>query len=298
MIKHLKLFTLCTSLILGFLFFGCDKIEGPYGVAGNVTPPDSTSDTIVRKVLLEDFTGHICQACPAAHDEAKRLQDIYGDRLIVLSIHAGYFATTNPVFVNGNDSIYQKDDFNTTTGTSIATDFNLINLSFPKGMINRLYKASTSSQYIFDWPDWEVTVDTILQRPADAGLTINNSFNTMDSLMTSNVSVKMINDYANPVNLAVYFAEDSIIAPQKMSSTPSAINVLNYVHRHVLRGAFLGTYGETIANSTNAGQVFNKTYNIKLSPSTANANQVYIYAILFDNITKEILQVEEKKLIP
>jgi hypothetical protein len=263
-----------------------------------VTPPDSTSDTIVRKVLLEDFTGHICQACPAAHVEAKRLQDIYGDRLIVLSIHAGYFATTNPVFVNGNDSIYQKDDFITTTGTSIATDFNLINLSFPKGMINRLYKASTSSQYIFDWPDWEVTVDTILQRPADAGLKISNSFNSSDSMMTATVNVKMVNDYANPVNLAVYYVEDSIVAPQKVASSPTAINVNNYVHRHVLRGSFLGAYGETIANTATAGQELNKTYSVKLSPSSVNVNQVYIYALLFDNVTKEIIQVEEKKLIP
>ena len=136
--KHIKLFTVCTLFILGFLFFGCDKVEGPYGVSGNITPPDSTSDTIVRKVLLEDFTGHTCQACPASHAEAKRLQDIYGEQLVVLSIHAGFFAWPQ-------GAPYQ-DNFQTTEGTAIATDFNLINLSFPKGMINRLYKASTSAQ--------------------------------------------------------------------------------------------------------------------------------------------------------
>ena len=56
--KHIKLFTLCTLGILGFLFFGCDKVEGPYGINNGTTPTDTTSDTIIRKVLLEDFTGH------------------------------------------------------------------------------------------------------------------------------------------------------------------------------------------------------------------------------------------------
>jgi hypothetical protein len=284
--KHIKLFTLCTLVIIGFLFFGCDKVEGPYGINNGTTPPDTTSDTIIRKVLLEDFTGHTCAACPASHVEAKRLHDIYGKQLIVLGIHAGFFSWPQ-------GAPYQNN-FQTATGTTITTDFNLINLPFPKGMVNRLYKPSTSSQYIFDWPDWETTIDTILERPADAGIDITNSFSTTDSMMTASVDIKMVNDYVNPISLAVYFAEDSIVAPQKNGS----IDVLNYIHRHVLRGSFTGAFGETIGTSATAGQELNKTYSTKLTPANANVNQVYIYAILFDNVTREVIQVEEKKLIP
>ena len=286
MIKHLKLFTLCTLFILGFFFFGCDKIEGPYGVSNGTTPTDTTTDTILRKVLLEDFTGHTCQACPASHAEAKRLHDIYGEQLVVLSVHAGFFAWPQ-------NAPYQNN-FQTTEGTAIATDFNVINLNFPKGMVNRLYKPATTSQYIFDWPDWETNIDTILDKPADAGIDIANSFNTTDSMMTATIDIKMVNDYANPINLAVYFAEDSIVSPQKNGS----VDVLNYIHRHVLRGSFSGTFGETLGNSATAGQEIKRTYSTKLKPTNANVNQVYIYAILFDNITREVIQVEEKKLIP
>lgn len=285
MIKHIKLFTLCTSLVLGFLFFGCDKVEGPYGISNGTTPPDTTSDTIVRKVLLEDFTGHTCQACPASHAEAKRLQDIYGEQLVVLSVHAGFFAWPQ-------NAPYQ-DNFQTTEGTAIATDFSLINQTFPLGMINRA-KNSQTNAYRFDWPDWETTVDSILQKPADAGIEVANTFNNADSIMSTTVKVKMVNDYSSAVNLAVYFAEDSIVAPQKNGS----VDVLNYVHRHMLRGSFNGTYGETIANSATAGQELTRNYSVKLSPASANKNQVYIYAILFDSNSKEVIQVEEKKLIP
>jgi hypothetical protein len=112
--------------------------------------------------------------------------------------------------------------------------------------------------------------------------------------MTATIDIKMVNDYATPINLAVYFAEDSIVSPQKNGS----VDVLNYIHRHVLRGSFSGTFGETLGNSATAGQEINRTYSTKLKPTNANVNQVYIYAILFDNITREVIQVEEKKLIP
>ena len=106
--------------------------------------------------------------------------------------------------------------------------------------------------------------------------------------------LQMVNDYVNPISLAVYFAEDSIVAPQKNGS----IDVLDYIHRHVLRGSFTGAFGETIGNSAAAGQELNRTYSTKLTPTNSNVNQVYIYAILFDNVTREVIQVEEKKLIP
>lgn len=283
--KQIKLFTILTLIIWSIFFYGCDKIEGPYGVNNGTTPADTTTDTILRKVLLEDFTGHTCQACPASHAEAKRLQDIYGERLVVLAVHAGFFAWPQ-------NSPYQNN-FQTTEGTAIATDFNLINQIFPLGMINRA-KNSQTNAYRFEWPDWETTVDSILQRPADAGIDITNSFNNTDSIMSTTVKVKMVNDYSNAVNLAVYFAEDSIVAPQKNGS----VDVLNYVHRHMLRGSFNGTYGETIANNVTAGQELTRNYSVKLSPASANKNQVYIYTILFDSNTKEVIQVEEKKLIP
>ena len=139
--KQIKLFTILTLIIWSIFFYGCDKIEGPFGVNNGTTPTDTTTDTILRKVLLEDFTGHTCQACTASHAEAKRLQDIYGERLVVLAVHAGFFAWPQ-------NSPYQNN-FQTTEGTTIATDFNLINQIFPLGMINRA-KNSQTNAYRFE----------------------------------------------------------------------------------------------------------------------------------------------------
>jgi hypothetical protein len=278
---------LSNLLVIIILFSGCDKVEGPYGVSNSTGGSDTiTGDTILRKVLLEDYTGHTCQACPLAHVEAKRLHDIFGDRVVVLGIHAGFFAKpSNAPFTA---------DYRNPISTEIATDFGAINLPFPKGMVNRLYNPVSNSTRIFDYIDWETSVDTILQRAADAGLKITTSFNSADSTMTATVATTIVNDFNSPVNLAVYFAEDSIISPQKNGT----VNELNYVHRHVLRGAFNGTYGEQLGATVSSGQTFNKTYSTKLTPTTAVPSKVSVYAVLFNNITKEVIQVEEKKLIP
>ena len=275
------------AFIAVFAISGCDKIEGPYGVSNASGGTDTVSgDTILRKVLLEDYTGHTCQACPAAHAEAKRLHDIYGDRLVTLAIHAGFFAKPS--------SAPFTADFRNPIATEIATDFGAINLPFPKGMVNRLYNPVSNSTRIFDYIDWETSVDTILQRAADAGLKITTSFNNSDSTMTATIVTTIVNDFNYPVNLAVYFAEDSIISPQKNGT----VNDLTYVHRHMLRGAFNGTYGEQLGTTVTAGQTFNKTYSTKLTPTSAVPAMVSIYAVLFNNTTKEVIQVEEKKLIP
>jgi hypothetical protein len=78
-------------LALAVFISGCDEITGLKRQPVVTSPPPG--DSVVKKVLVEDYTGHTCGNCPAA---ARMLNDtikpLYGDRLIVLGIHAGYFA--------------------------------------------------------------------------------------------------------------------------------------------------------------------------------------------------------------
>jgi hypothetical protein len=277
-----KITYLLSAMTLLFLA-ACDKVDGPYGVTVNNT--DTTGTTIIRKVLLEDFTGHLCQNCPAAHHEADRLLGIYGNKLVVLDVHAGYYAKTQPPNYTA--------DFRNPVSTAIATDFGIISLPFPTGMINR-HLNSTGTNYDLDYANWEANVDSMTQRPADAGIAISNSFNGADSTMSCSIAVTMVNAYSNHTQLAVYFVEDSIIDWQK----DNTLDVQFYVHKHMLRGSFNGTYGDDLGGNFTAGQTINESYSTKLTPNTANPNHVLICAVLTDVITKEVVQVEEKKLIP
>ena len=67
---------------------------------------------MIRKVLLEDYTGFKCVNCPAAAHEAHLLQEFYGDQMVVMGVHAGYYAEPDG---SGN----YTTDLTTTTGDAL-----------------------------------------------------------------------------------------------------------------------------------------------------------------------------------
>ena len=75
-------------LILGLLlyFSSCDIVETPYMNNENVNI-DTNSNNYVKKVLIEDFTGHLCPNCPQAANEIDAIHNIYGDQIIAIAIH-------------------------------------------------------------------------------------------------------------------------------------------------------------------------------------------------------------------
>lgn len=53
--KYIK--TLLTIIAFSLFIISCDKIDEPY-TNGNNSSNDTTANNNVRKVLLEDYTGH------------------------------------------------------------------------------------------------------------------------------------------------------------------------------------------------------------------------------------------------
>jgi len=263
---------------------GCDEIDGPYGVTNNGGV--DTSDNVVRKVLIEDFTGHVCQACPNAHREATRLHNLFGEQLVIIAVHADYWADPYP-----SGAPYFTYDFRNALSTQIATDFNVIGQPFPKGMVNRMLNSGTNNQLILDWANWEPKINDWLAIPADAGIEITPTYNETNKSITADVTVKVVNELTDPVSLAVYFTEDSIIQWQKDGNT----NVQSYIHNHVLRGTLNGTYGESLGTQA-AGAEITRSYSATLVPNDAVADHIHLVAILTNEITKEVIQVEEIKL--
>ena len=68
-------------LISILIITSCDVEEGPFITGSNTyVNPD-------KKVLIEDFTGHLCPNCPDAARELEAIHDIYGDQIIGMAIH-------------------------------------------------------------------------------------------------------------------------------------------------------------------------------------------------------------------
>ena len=88
-----------------------------------------------KKVLIEDFTGHLCPNCPNAARELEAIHDIYGDQIIGMAIHVSksfarpYPASQAPSF---------QYDFRTNWGDELDSYYGISAMGLPRGMVNRI----------------------------------------------------------------------------------------------------------------------------------------------------------------
>lgn len=295
--KYNLLIALFFSTLL--FFYSCDKIEGnkleaPV-VAIDTTEkpivnPDSGFSTI-KKVLVEDYTGHTCGNCPEAaivlHD---LLESPLKNSIVPMGIHAGSFALPqNPDFTM---------DFRTPVGNELDAKFGISAFGNPNGMIDRF--GYPSSQHIIYHSDWQAKIETRAALPAPLFISIKNSFYQVSNKIKCQIKTNIVNTLSGDYKLSVFLIEDSIIADQKDYSLPSPSHVVNYKHMHVLRSSFNGTYGDDLASNP-AGTASNpisnkKEYALDYLPAW-NKNNLYVVAFVYKKDTYEVIQAEFRKVI-
>ncbi|MBU0488059.1 MAG: Omp28 family outer membrane lipoprotein [Bacteroidetes bacterium] len=268
-------------------FSSCDKIEPPYTEEVHTQQTDSFE--IVRKVFLEDYTGHKCVNCPGGAQTAHDLEAIYGEKLVILAIHAGYFATPDA-------SGMYTTDFRTATGTELDNYFGVGNVGNPNGMVNR---KEFSGNRIVGPSDWGSKIAEIIDLPADAFIKMENSYNSGSRSLTSTLKNYILTDLTGDYRLCVYLSEDSIVAAQKnndpaIGTTP---DIVDYTHMHVMRAAINSTWGDTlVSGSALNGTIIEKTFQYTL-PANFNASLCSVVAFIYNDQTKEIIQAEKMKVV-
>jgi len=268
------------AIVSLFLVSSCDKTEAPYKNP-IVVPPGE------RKVLVEDFTGHKCGNCPRASRDLYKLKEDYGDRLIIMAVHAGNFATPFPP-----SAPYYTYDFRNTVSTTLDTDFGISLAGNPNGMVNR---RLVNGSYILSATKWDDEVVNVLSsnEPVPVKITVSPSFNETTRQLTAGVNLEFSTTLTAPHKLCVFMVEDSIVNWQKdYDVTPN--DIPDYVHREVLRGSMNGTYGEAIEN-TAVNDIVNKSYTTTINPEW-DAKHMALIVFLYNVTTKEIVQVEQKHI--
>jgi len=288
--NYIKILVLLFTL--GLFWASCDKITFPYTTGGN---GDNLTNDTVRKVLLEDFTGHTCVNCPQAHKIADDLEKLYGKQLVVVAIHAGFFSKPK--------AVPYDDDFRTNEGTDLYNFFGV--QSAPIGMVNRI--KQNNGGYLVDKGAFATEVskqiDSLPIEP-DLYIYLEPTFNTGDSTVNLQTDVTFLTNLpSGKYNLCVMITESGIIAAQK-NNDPAMGNVpviVDYQHNHMLRGMLTTTWGDEIMDGAPTdGLVVYKNYsNFKLGKDWNPKNcHIVAFVYLADGAhEKEIIQAQEVELM-
>jgi hypothetical protein len=299
--KNLLYITL-SALLSGI--YSCDYISNPVEPAKSndgescISTPFPTTKPF-RKVLVEDYTGHKCPNCPKAAISAGQLENTFHDSVIVIAVHAGYFAEATAA-----TGLY-PEDFRTMDGDAYNTTFGFS--GYPNGLVNR--KDFPSGNAIKSHTSWASEVNTLLRTPVEADLKMLTEYDAKDSTVCVNIQTKFLaaNSATQKYNLCLMLIQDSIVAPQIDGTT----TIKNYLHRHVLRDNINGTWGDEILNGSAAptdaivkkyrykikSQYAVNTLKAKGSQLPCKPQNCYLVAFVYEVGTYRILQAEEVKVI-
>ena len=290
----------CT-IILFILFYvsSCDIVETPYMNTENISQIDTNSNNYFKKVLIEDFTGHLCPNCPQAATEIEAIHDIYGDQIIAIAIHVTKsFARPYPASQAPN---FQYD-FRTSWGDDLDNLFDISSAGLPRGMVNR---TGYPDNHKLGKDEWANAVTNELNKEINFGIMINSSNNNI------NITTQVLNNISGSYNLVVCLTESGIINWQKDGTE----NIENYEHNHILRSILLDEALSSNINYETNQEIqknisYNLTeleeYNIDYSTNVAelgngnagnwNSNNMSIVAYIYNTNTKEVVQVEQNNL--
>jgi hypothetical protein len=283
--KKIKKYILAITAI-AFVLAACDKIDEPYLEEVGGTGPGPGPGDKVRKVLLEEFTGHKCPNCPEGTSLAHDLQLQYGEQLILISVHAGGFSTPE-------DAPYDAD-YRTQAGTDLANNFQV--QFYPSGMINRTNYNGFPVMPISFWQD---AIEEIIHEAPDVYITIESNYSDTDRKLTATVNTEILNDLTGNYNLSFFIVESKIVSAQKNDDENygPVPDILDYEHNHLLRGAVSGTWGVELATGgVSSGEEISKDFNVTLDQDW-DENNISVIAIVFDTDSEEVLQVEEHHIV-
>ncbi len=277
-----KLKYIFTIVLLSVVFFSCDLVQPPdnslYYIADTVSNSSTdTQATVVKKVLMVDFTGIQCVNCPNAHEQIHQLQNVYPDKVVAVVIHGTLLA-----YPYGD----YHTDLRTTEGNAIISDFGIN--SIPIGLVDYFDK-----DHLKQVAEWTNDVASQVAETPTIGIEIVNTYKSADNTVDVQVNLTSLSDFGKSLKLAVYVTEDSIVTRQATTEDPGYIE--NYVQLNVFRKAVSDVYGdEVFASPASVNDTDSKTYTLVID-SSWNVKNCKIVAFIIDD-TKKVLNVNIEKI--
>ena len=289
-------------ILLVVIVASCDKVKNPIIPKkcnlSQIHVVDSNSATLdVRKVLVQDYTGHTCGNCPRAAEDLESIITAHPGKIVGMAVHAGsqFSPPKLPDF---------PEDFRSTAGSQWDVEFGMSGAGLPKGSV-----SWAQSPYAQPRTAWAGLVNTQLASAQKAKIFLKTSLDTVQLSFAVDVKVTMTQASNYDLKLVLVVTEDSIVARQKDYSPPATATLVvngdeipNYLFMHVLRSDVNGTWGDVLKEGPVAnGYQVSKTYCANVNPwggLRKNLKNCAVVAILYakdasSGLVKEILQVEK-----
>jgi hypothetical protein len=286
-----KLTLLFTALLV--IAISCNKVDTSKEIFTIIQPVEVTpwdpeyAKTVIQKIYIEEFTGHACTYCPTGARILKTLME-EDPTIIATAIHCTTLANPGNVPFDKN--------YKTSMGDIICENFKISGL--PKAMINRI--GNGANGWGFDRTKWRSEVAKINRDNVRAGIELICFVDETKQEIEAKVSVTIIKELQNPVQLCLLLQQDSIISGQLDGNK----EIPDYVHNHMLRTGFNGNYGIKLTSNGIVKEQNKYTTTFKLSYGNnfpysnipVVINNCSVVAYLIDMETKEVVQVEWGRL--
>jgi hypothetical protein len=251
-------------------------------------PADPFAGTPVKKVLLEEFTGHKCVNCPEASENAYTLaSETFKDRAFLVSIHATGLAEPDP------SSEKYNVDHTTEAGDEYKDYFNIF--AVPLGLVNRQQRSNGS--FIYTSPEWAGAIGAELAQAPEAHIHVTTCYDETTRDLKIIADIKYLIEATDQEYFSVWIVEDSVTGWQKdRRRTPQ--DVENYVFHDIFRDAPNGTWGQPLTEGTvvDNGDTFREAVCYTIPPEyNASHCKVLVFVHNFEN--RSIRQVEEAYVI-
>src|SRR4030095_1243572 len=239
-----------------------------------------------RIVLLEEFTGKGCTNCPKGSREIENLLTRFPDNLVVVSIHAGFFANPD-VFHIG------QYDFRTTEGEFLYQYLGP-NLGYPAGVVDR---TPVNGEMQSSSNAWAFAITKEIQIPPAVEFGITREYNPAFGELKVTIDGIAKEPVTGEVRISIMLIESGIVDAQDDIEAGGIVQ--DYVHNHVLRDMMTPADGAPFSDGLITGETFNQSYSILLDPSWVVQNMdIIAFISLINGSSFPVLQAGSVPLIP
>jgi hypothetical protein len=228
--------------------------------------------TVGRKhVLVEELTGVRCPQCPNGTVELTRLDDQFGENLIIVSNHsAGSFSI--PMTSPASAFDFRNQDFRDIAALIGTVD------GYPAASIDRKVFSAEPSAFAITASAWGSYIAAQSQEDPGMDLFVINSYDESTRELKATVRILPTLNQTDQLHLSVMITQDSIVDAQ----TVGPEKVPDYVHRHVLRKVLTKPDGELITEPMVEGTSIERVFTFVL-PTDFEAKHCAVVAAVHGN---------------